>query len=445
MTAEQQRIKELEAEVAFLGNLVKDLLVKIEKLQNRKNSNNSSIPPSKDENRPRKTNSLRTPSGKKPGGQEGHIGTTLQMINEPDIVIEHKPTVCKGCGCAFSDQQVSLTGKRQVIDIPPIKAQYTEHRVYSALCTCGRLTKGKFPKGVKSPISYGVNVEALIAYLYSRQYIPSERMQEILRDVYGLAISEGTIFNILGRFAKKSKLVYEAIREKIENSKVVGSDETGICVNGKMNWGWTWQNKEATYIAISPNRGPQTIANNFKSGIPKAVLVHDCWKPHFKSGAHAHQLCLAHLLRELKYFEGSFAHHWAPDFKQLLCDALSLKKKLTRTQYYYPLKERTEIEERFDELLKEELPPGMKDVATFQNRMHRYREHLFTFLYHPEVPPDNNSSERAIRNIKVKQKISGQFKSPFGAECFAILRSITDTCLKNKQNVLSALNLIAQI
>lgn len=272
MTAGQQRIKELEAEVAFLGNLVKDLLEKIEKLQNRKNSNNSSIPPSKDENRSRKTNSLRTPSGKKPGGQEGHIGTTLQMSNEPDIVIEHKPIICKGCGCAFSDQQVSFTGKRQVIDIPPIKAQYTEHRVYSALCTCGSLTKEKFPKGVKSPISYGSNIEALIAYLYSRQYIPSERMQEILCDVYGLPISEGTIFNILGRFANKSKPVYEAIREKIENSKVVGSDETGICINGKMNWGWTWQNKEATYIAISPNRGRKLLQTILKVAYQKQFL-----------------------------------------------------------------------------------------------------------------------------------------------------------------------------
>ena len=236
----------------------------------------------------------------------------------------------------------------------------------------------------------------------------------------------------------------KSIRKEIENSKVVGSDETGIYVNGEQHWGWTWQSKNATFISISSNRGSQTISDAFENGLPGAVLVHDCWKPHFNSGTTGHQLCIAHLLRELKHFEERFAHPWATNFRKLLVDALGLKKKLTRVQYFYPLKERDEIEKRLQVLLEDELPPGMKDVTTFQNRMWRYKEYLFTFLSHPDVPPDNNASERAIRNIKVKQKISGQFKSTFGAKCFAMIRSITDTCLKNDQNVLNALKLIAQ-
>lgn len=444
MTADQNRIKELEKENASLRAIVEDLLERVNKLQNRKNSNNSSIPPSKDENRPRKTKSLRRSSGKKPGGQKGHKGSTLHMTNNPDIIIEHRPKQCSNCGSTLQDANMFITGKRQVIDIPVIGAQYSEHRVFSTMCSCGVVSCGDFPENVKAPISYGSNTEALIAYMYSRQYLPSERMQELLGDVYGLPISEGSIYNILGRFVQKSGSAYEAIREKIEQSKVIGADETGIRIDGKMNWGWVWQNKEATFISISANRGPQTITDNFEKGLPQAILVNDCWKPHFKSSAVGHQLCIAHLLRELKYFEERFNHHWPTSFRDMLLASLTLKKKLQRYQYFYPVKERGCIEEKFQSLLKEELPPGMKDVETFQNRMCRYKEYLFTFLYHPEVPPDNNASERAIRNIKVKQKISGQFKSELGAKCFAVIRSITDTCLKNNQNVLYALKLIAK-
>ena len=121
------------------------------------------------------------------------------------------------------------------------------------------------------------------------------------------------------------------------------------------------------------------------------------------------------------------------------------KNALKRYQYYYHLPQRMMLEERFNALLESGLPPDMKELAAFQKRMLKYRHYLFTFLYDPNVPSDNNGSERAIRNIKVKQKISGQFKSLRGAECFAIIRSITDTCIKNSQSVLSALYLIAKL
>lgn len=440
---DKDRIKELEAQVTSLQDLVKDLLDKINKLQNRKNSNNSSVPPSKDENRPRKTKSLRTKSGKNPGGQKGHPGTTLSMSSTPDIIIEHKPENCENCGNRLNLADLTLVGRRQIIDIPQLSPFYTEHRILSTTCSCGKTSNGVFPADVKAPISYGLNTEALIAYMYSRQYIPSERMRELLRDVYGLPISEGSIFNILARVARKSGQAYEAIRKKIVGERVVGADETGIRIDGKMNWGWTWQSRKATYITVSPNRGPQTITDNFATGLPQSILVHDCWKPHFKSGADGHQLCIAHLLRELKYFEQRFSHPWAESFGELLLDGLKLKKELKRIDFFYPNKDREKLEQRLQKLLIEELPPGMKDVETFQNRMWRYKDYLFTFLHHPDVPPDNNGSERAIRNIKVKQKISGQFKTSFGANCFAVLRSITDTCLKNNQNVLNALKLIA--
>ena len=444
VTPEQKRIQELEQEVASLKATIVDLLDLVARLRNRKNSNNSSLPPSKDENRPSKPKSLRSSSGKKSGGQSGHEGSSLQMSETPDIILDHKPEICKNCGKVLLFKDAKLVSCRQVIDIPPIIPQYIEHRNYSIVCKCGCGNTAAFPSGINAPISYGPNVEALIAYLFSRQYLPSKRLQEFFCKVCNLPISEGAIYNILNRFVKKSASTYLAIKEFIQKSKTVGADETGIKVNGKQHWGWTWQNEHATYITISDNRGLNTITDNFKTGIPGAVLVHDCYSSHFRTKVKSHQLCLAHLLRELNFLDEIFDHPWPANFRTLLLDAMQLKKTQSRPDHFFPTIKKSVLENRLDELLREEIPPGRKDIEVFQNRMCRYRDYLFTFLYKPDVPPDNNGSERAIRNIKVKQKISGQFKSQNGADCFAILRSIVDTCLKNNQEVLPALRLIAR-
>ncbi|MFW6223225.1 MAG: IS66 family transposase [Bacteroidota bacterium] len=444
MTAEQKKIKELEAEVKTLKGLVKDLLDRIDKLQNRKNSRNSSVPPSKDENRPKKTKSLRTKSGKKPGGQYGHEGNTLKMVEDPDEIIEHKAKACNICGTILEEKKQYLISRRQVVDIPPIEPYFIEHRIYLTVCNCGHENTGSYPDCVKAPISYGSNIEALAVYLHTRQYVASERICEFFKDTCNLPFSEGSIYNIIERFTQRAMPLYERIKQAIVKSRVVGSDETGVKIDGKMNWGWTWQNNHATFITVSPNRGPQTISQTFTSGIPGAVLVHDCWKPHFKTGTSSHQLCLAHILRELKYLEERYRQIWTTRVRELFIDAFKFKKKLKRFEYYYPLQERTKLENRLDELIQQDLSSAAKDIIKMQNRLCKYRDYIFKFLYHPDVPPDNNASERAIRNLKVKLKVSGQFKSMKGAQCFAVLRSITDTCIKNKQNVLQALRLIAQ-
>jgi transposase len=452
LTYEQQRILELEAEnkelrdkVASLTTLVEKLLQEIEHLKHPKNSRNSSVPPSKDENRPFKTKSLRTPKGKLPGGQNGHEGSTLKMVENPDFIIKHKPAYCNHCGRDLSDHPVEFVTCRQVVDIPPIKPVYTEHQVFKVTCSCGQPTQSSFPVGINSPISYGPGVEATIAYMHTRQYIPFERMAEYFNDVCNLPVSQGAICDILERFAQKSRPAYELIAKQIEKSKVLGSDETGAKVNGSKGWFWTWQNKLASFIAFSDNRGTATIKQNFENGFENAILVHDCWKSHFETPAKTHQLCTAHLLRELTFFEERYTLQWASDFKQLLFDALGLKKELSPHQYYYPINQRTELQARLLTLLQTPLDEKMKEACTFQKRLTKYIDYIFTFLYFPDVPPDNNGSERAIRNIKVKQKVSGQFKTKRGAEIYAIIRSITDTCIKNNQNILSAFYTIAKL
>jgi len=432
----ERRIEALEKE-----NLI--LREKLAKYENPKNSSNSSTPPSKDENRPFKSRSLRKKTGRKPGGQKGHEGTTLEMVSNPDEIIDHVPGYCKCCGKDIGTIPGEFVERKQVIDLPPIEPVVTEHRVYKKRCSCGHVTTSSFPNGLQAPISYGPMIESLTGYFHSRQYIPFLRMQELFRDIFSVPISEGGIHCLLDRLSTKALPVYHRIRNMVMNSPVVGADETGGRLNGKNIWIWTWQNDRLTWLWGSDNRGYKTIEENFPKGFENAVLVHDCWKSYFQTDVRTHQLCTAHLLRELNYLEERYHHRWPARFRKLILNGIKLKKKLAPGDYYQPIRERTELEKKLKKLLACRLYQSHKELVSFQKRMLKYKDYVLTFLYHPKVPPDNNGSERAIRNVKVKQKVSGQFKSWKGVENFLVLRSITDTVLKNNQNVLNALNLIA--
>lgn len=443
MNSDKKRIIELEAKVVRLESLVEKLLDRIDELTHRKNSRNSSVSPSNDQNRPLKTKSLRVNQGKKVGGQPGHEGSTLEMVKNPEIVIEHKPDFCNQCGEDLSHEPATFIQRRQVVDIPPIIPEFIEHRIFERLCPCGHHTKATFPNNVNSPISYGANIQATAAYLHTRQYLPFERMSEFFSDVCNLEISQGTLCSLLKRFAQKAQPAYELIAQKIENATVVGGDETGAKVNGKKGWFWAFQNKAVTYITFSNNRGTATINENFPNGFLRAILVHDCWRSYFQINCKTHQVCIPHLLRELLFFEERYQSQWAINLKELLFEALELKRNLTPNQYHNPILQRDKIVERLSDLLLISVPKNRKDLCAFHKRIHKYKEYVFTFLFHQEVPPDNNASERAIRNVKVKQKVSGQFKTQDGAQFYAIIRSVTDTCIKNGQNVLQAFKTIA--
>lgn len=445
MNADKKRIAELETKVIQLEAIIVQLFDKIETLMHSKNSRNSSVPPSKDENRPLKNQSLRSSSGKKPGGQTGHEGTTLKMVENPDHFVLHKPDFCSVCGNNLENIESEFIKRRQIIDIPPIKPEYTEHQIFKTICSCGFCNVAEFPTEVSSNISYGATIQATIAYLHTRQYLPFERMAEFFNDFCNLSISQGTINNLLDKFAKKAQPAYDLIATKIATQNVVGSDETGIKVNGEKGWFWTWQNKVMTYIAFSKNRGYDSIEANFENGFQKAVLVHDCWSSHFKTTCKTHQLCTAHLLRELVFFEERYQSKWAIDFKNLIYKALKVKKNLSSLEYEKPTIKRTEILLELNILLQTPVPKEQKDLCAYHKRMTKYKDYIFTFLFYQYVPPDNNGSERAIRNVKVKQKISGQFKTEKGAHIYAVIRSVTDTCIKNGQNILFAFKTIAKL
>jgi len=437
-TDKDKRIAELEQEVKMLKAIIFELIERLAKYENPKNSRNSSIPPSKDENRPFKSKSLREVSGKKPGGQPGHEGKTLEMVSVPDEIITHQPLFCKKCGLDISHLPAEMVEKRQVVEIPPIKPVYIEHQVFARTCICGCKVTGSFPTEITPGISYGKSVESLSAYFYARHYLPFARMHEMFKDVFSLPISEGGIHQVLDRATAKVEPAYTLIHERIKDSSVIGADETGTHIGKDKGWFWTWQNNKLTYIVASMNRGTQTINKHFERGFPKAVLVHDCWKSHFEPNALTHQICIAHLLRETTYLDERYNSTWPNQFKELLRDAIHLKQKLIRSDYLAPIPERTHLIQRLLELLQTPVRQEHDELAAFQRRMIKYKNYIFTFLFHFDVPPDNNGSERAIRNIKVKHKISGYFKSFNGAMQFAILRSVIDTTIKNGQNVLNA-------
>lgn len=439
LTKRVEQLEHFEAENS-------DLKRRLSKYEHPKNSNNSSIPPSKDENRP-KRKSLREKSGLKPGGQKGRKGNTLMMVEAPDIIKEHSPSFCNGCGESLDDTPSVCKGKRQVYDIPKIEIKVTEHQIYTKQCTCGHITEGEYPQEANAPVSYGNNIESLIGYFHTRQYIPFKRMKEIFGDVFNAPISEGGIHYILDKLVAKAQPAYELIKQRLQSNLkyAIGSDETGVKVNGHKHWAWTWQNEEATFITITDNRGQRSIDQTFKEGFKNSALVHDCWSSHFNTDAKTHQICIAHLLRDLNYLNELYDHKWGRATKLLLQTALRLEKQMNIADYYVHNPRRLQIESRMDFLLACNLPPDKKELIRFQNRLRKYREYIFTFLYCPEVPPDNNASERAIRNIKVKQKISGLFRSTSGAFNFAVLRSLTDTILKNDQNVLNSLKTIASL
>jgi transposase len=444
--------KELREENQQLKETIQTLLLKVASLEERlsryenpKNSRNSSIPPSHDYSRVPKTRSLREPSGKKPGGQPGHEGITLEMVEKPDKIIEHIPQFCTFCGFDMRHIHAELVERRQEVDLPVIQPVYIEHQMFQKTCTCGKTVVAGFPDGISPGISYGQNVESLAAYMNARQFVPFYRLAEMFRYVFHIPISEGTLVKAVHRVAEKAIPAYELIRTWAKAAAVIGGDETGMKINGQKGWFWTLQGKLFTYIIASLNRGAQTVFDHFPKGFTFSVLVHDCLRLYFKVPAVAHQICLAHLLREFNHIHDCYRIPWATDFKQLLLEAMVFKKTLLSEDYPKTLIRRIEFEKRLDGLLQEPIDKKHTIAISLQNRLVRHRHHILTFLYYREVPPDNNGSERAIRNVKVKQKISCQFKSLAGAESFAILRSVIDTAIKNNLNPLQSLSEIVDI
>ena len=406
-----------------------------------RNSSNSSRPPSTDLFKPNRNTSLRVKSGKKSGGQPGHNGATLlRSENKADVTIIHAASYCGSCGHDLSTVDAVEEYMRQLIDVPCPKYIVTNHITCKKVCPCGHCNHGSFPVNINSSVSYGPGVEALVINLSTRQYLPYNRLSILIRDLYGIQISEGTIANILERFGRKAASVYERIRQQIFKAEVVGSDETSANVNGSKHWLHTYQSVQWTFIGYHPSRGAIARDTFYPHGLPNAILVTDCLAMQLATETREHQVCLSHLLRELKAMQEDYPKQvWPTQITALFKKAMELKKE------DYTLQQVEQIRRKFRKLLRIDQSHAPGKIEPFWKRLLKHDDKIFTFLYHDNVPSDNNGSERAIRNIKVKQKVSGQFKTPKGAQQYAENRSIIDTANKQGKNVHEVLVQIANL
>jgi len=403
---------------------IKDLQKNITQEKPPKNSNNSSIPSSKEilNPQPKKNKSLRKKSGKKSGGQEGRKGVTLEQSDTPDetIDIEFNINKCKKCGLDLSEEIAILYEKRQVLDLDlqETLAKITQYQSYSKECpNCGFVNHdNSYPQMVAPHISYGKNIMAIVVYLSVVHYVSYKRIVQTLETLYKISISEGTVDSLLKKAAKLSKSEIDKIVSELSLAEKVGIDETGVKVNGSRDWNWVFQNDTCTYIAHNESRGTKVITENFEDGFVNAIVTHDNYSSYNNLISNGEQLCLAHKLRDLNYAIECDNTQVMKDMKLMLQEAM-LDHKLDLLQ-----PQREILKEQYLIMFDQFLETKVKDKSETQKQINSFkkaRDKIFTFLLYPNIPPDNNASERAIRNLKVKLKVSQQFKSSQGAQDYA--------------------------
>jgi len=395
------------------------------------NSRNSSKPPSSEGLR--KPVSLRKLGVRPTGGQSGHKGCTLEQVEIPSIVIQHETKVCERCGESLSDQPISRYIKRQVFDIPEPTVEVTEHRAEVRVCTCGFLNQAKFPCEIGAPVQYGSRLKALSVYLSNQQLIPEDRLQQTLEDLFNLSISTATIVKINERFSEKIKLHQEEVLSWLKDSEVKHLDETGLRVGGKTHWLHVICNDLMTHYRVSEKRG------NLLQGI-WGVMVHDHWKPYWKVPNVQHGLCNAHHLRELKALEEIEKERWAFKMSKLLrilCHATAPPLDRAMRVYDKIVEAGLRLHEKQMDLRSRKKRIGHNLLLRLKN----HKDEVLRFATNPSVPFTNNQAEQDIRMMKVKQRISGGFRTTAGADIFCTIRGFLSTQRKQQQNLFQAIQL----
>lgn len=460
----KKQIKQIsEGKPSEIEGFITMLLGHIEKLEKRvqelerqvgSNSSNSNKPPSSDGLR--KPKSLRVPGGKS-GAPKGHKGHTLNMSAIPDEIEWHTPTVCSNCDHSLFDAPVQSYKRRQVVDIPIPRLIFTEHRAASKCCpNCRKLEHGAFPKYVKAPVQYGESWSAWCAYLHTYQHIPLERICQLFGDLTGHRPSEGTLLSHLGKLALRLEPVEGEIRKNLFSSQVVHADETGIRTEGQLHWLHTVSNEHWTLYNVHTKRGKEAFNSIGFLPAYKGTVVHDFWKSYFDDKYRfSHALCGVHLLRECQGIIDYDKHQWASKMQALLREALQEKKKALADERPVLKQTISGLESRYDEILergkKEWLPQLLPDepvkrgrkaktkAANLAERFILHKADILRFLKDGLVPFDNSQAERDIRMVKVKEKISGSFRTRQGAEQFARIRGFISTARKQGRDLLSSI------
>lgn len=441
--------RELKEENAELVTRIKEL-----EGQLAKNSQNSSKPPSSDGLKKPAPKSQRPRGHRKSGGQPGHKGQTLEQVENPDIIEEHHLPYCEECQCSLHGVETVGYESRQEFDIPEAKAQVTEHRAYTTLCPkCGKVNKGRFPEPITQPVQYGQRVKAMVVYYNQAQLLPYKRTQEIFRDIHGLPLSEGTLYNINRSGYDKLAEFEEAVKTTIKGSRIAHFDESGLRVEKKLHWLHVASTEQLTHYEVHPKRGKEAMDAIEILPEFQGRAIHDHWKPYFNYGC-AHSLCNAHHLRELTYHHEHYEQAWCAKMKVFLLEAKSAveQQKAEGKKAFSP-----EVLLGYQKKYHTILQAGLADIPNLPdegkkrgkekqhpsknlwNRLSTFHFETLAFLYDFTVPFTNNLGEQDIRMNKVKQKVSGCFRSLTGAKLFCRARSYISTVKKQGLNVREAL------
>ena len=440
IVAQQEHISVLRQQLLDFGKEIECL-----KVQLNQNSKNSHKPPSSDG--PKKKPGLPKKKGGKKGGQEGHKGKTLKMVDAADHYDLHTPQVCS-CGQDLEGVAKYIKERRQVFDIPPPQLEVTEHINMGCICpNCKSEVSGQFPSGVNAPVQYGNGVKALITLLNNDCQVSFSKIKRFFADVFGYAINEGTQFNSVVRCSEQLQETESVIKLKLSDSAVTHYDETGIRVAGKNHWLHVCSNDVYTYLFAHANRGKKAINSEY-SLLPGFTgwAVHDCWASYFNFTDCQHAVCGPHLLRELNALIEQNSE-WANDMYDLLMYAYehsdegkSHVKNITAISNLYDL--------ICDSADKEEPPPeyrfkGKKPKQTkgrnLLNRLVQHKSAVLAFAKYDEVPFSNNQAERDLRPAKTKLKVAGCFRTLSGAQHYARIQGFISTVRKNQLNVFNEL------
>jgi len=424
---QQGLIEKLQAQIAELQQFINRLA------QPPKDSSNSSVPPSKT----RKPNRPGRKPKKKRGPKQGHQGRSRKR-QAPDVIVECRPTACNHCGAQLPQTGGRLLGTSQVVELPPVRPVVVEARRYHATCPiCGHGQAAQYAPGLEPQRVFGPNLEALVCYFHHTQHISYERLASLFHGLFGLDLSQGAIANIIARAAVRLAPQAEAIRQRVRASPVIGSDETGARVDGTNHWQWVFETSEASYHVIAASRSAEEI--EAMMGDARAeVWLSDLFSAQLKAPADARQICHAHQLRDLQYAIDAERSEFAYRMQRLLLRAQRLAKHRSDLRPEVFASQVEQIESTCDQLLTT-VACG-RHARRLQKRYRKRRDALFTFLYRADVPADNNACERALRKSVIHRKVSGGFRSDWGAAAFATMATVIETAGKRGQDALSILS-----